>query len=192
MSSSRYKGVTERWWDDGGARAGTQVAWTLRRVMGAGGRVLAQLGKGPAGGLSLKVPRRRRELWGVVLQLRSLYPGQLSGFRRALHSTATSHSAAPPPPCPLSGRQAQELKSQPLARWSHAEAARWAGRGGTSPAAWPRPHKTPPPPHSCSERGGAPPPPRPSLAPPLSAERRGVHLVHRPSLGLPLPGATPA
>lgn len=138
-----------------------------------------------AGGRALKVPRRKGESWGALLQLRSLYPGQLSGFRRAPHSTATSRSATPPPPWPLSGRQAQKLKqSQPLARLSHAEAARWPGRGGTPPAAWPRPPQAPAPSALCAN------PAPPIFAPPLSAKRRGVHLVHRPSLGLPLRGAT--
>lgn len=147
---------------------------------------MVQVGNGPREGS--KGTEKEGGARGVLLQLRSLYPGQLSGFRRALHSTATSRSATRPPPCLRSGRPAPELQlSQPLARSSHAEAARWAGRGGASPAAWPRPRgpapERPRPPRSSSEPGAAPFPPRPSFAPPLSAKRRGAHLVHRPSFG---------
>lgn len=49
MSSSRYKGVTERWWDDGGARAGTQVAVDTKAGDGGRGKSLGPAGKGAGG-----------------------------------------------------------------------------------------------------------------------------------------------
>ena len=117
--------------------------------------------------------RKGRKLQENLLQLRSIYPAERSGCRRAPHNTATSHSETPPRPSRLASRQSPELKQLQL----HAVKVRRAGRGVVSPDTAPRtqrrvapPHRTSPPKRPFPELLGAPaPPPSPhpaTLAPP--------------------------
>lgn len=191
MSSSRYKVEIERWWDDGGALAETQVA--VGTKAGDGGQGMG-VGDGGLG----------EESW----------PSWEGGRREGSEGTETQRGVmGGSAPAPQSLPRTALWLSSGSPQYSH------FALGNTSAAM--APLRSPSPgvkaTSSSVTRGGsavgrkrrdvagrvAPPPqgPAPSAlctgpcaipAPPLSAKGRGVvHLVHRPSLGLPLRGSAP-
>ena len=113
MPSSTWEVVTERQ-DD--RRALAEPQGVMEPI-----RALTQLGMrldGREKWRAVAVPERKgRKLQENLLQLRSIYPVERSGCRRAPYSTATPRSETPPPPSRLASRQSPELKP----RQPHAE-----------------------------------------------------------------------
>lgn len=130
MPSSTWEVVTERQ-DDRRALAEPQGVMEPIRALTQPGMRLDGREKWRA----VAVPERKgRKLQENLLQLRSIYPVERSGCRRAPYSTATSRSETPPPPSHLASRQSPELKQ----RQPHAEEVPRTGRGVVSPGTAPR------------------------------------------------------
>lgn len=169
MSSSAWEAVTDRQ-DDRRALAEPQGAMEPERGPGpagnAAGRTLEVEGCSGTG-------TEGRELQENLLQLRSIYPAERSGCRRAPHSTATSHLETPPPPSDLASAETPELKQlQPAVLSRHTRRNRGGPEEAWSPrapprareGAWLRPTGRRPAKRPFPELLGAPAPP--TLAPP--------------------------